>query len=77
MWRRKGEYYKKYFLESFDKLINILQMCVNQKCMAVDSLRLSKVGSDSASICPSDCSGHGVCNSLGMLFAILNLCIKK
>lgn len=36
-----------------------IQMCVNQKCMAVSSLQ-KKV-----SKCPHDCNGNGVCNSLG------------
>lgn len=36
-----------------------LQMCVNQKCMAVDSLRAN------INKCPQDCNGNGVCNSLG------------
>ncbi|XP_065167379.1 disintegrin and metalloproteinase domain-containing protein 12-like isoform X2 [Atheta coriaria] len=35
------------------------KMCVNQKCMAVDSLRTSIGG------CPNDCNGNGVCNSMG------------
>lgn len=36
-------------------------MCVNQKCMSVESLRLSgKVSS-----CPDKCNGHGVCNNMG------------
>lgn len=34
-------------------------MCVNQKCMSVESLRAS------ISKCPQDCNGNGVCNSLG------------
>lgn len=34
-------------------------MCVNQKCMSVDSLRAG------ISKCPQDCNGNGVCNSLG------------
>lgn len=34
-------------------------MCVNQKCMSVDSLRAMK------SKCPQDCNGNGMCNSLG------------
>jgi hypothetical protein len=32
-------------------------MCVNQKCMAVDSLRMAS--------CDNNCNGHGVCNSIG------------
>lgn len=34
-------------------------MCVNQKCMSVDSLRAMR------SKCPQDCNGNGICNSLG------------
>lgn len=34
-------------------------MCVNQKCMAVASLRAN------INKCPQDCNGNGVCNSLG------------
>lgn len=34
-------------------------MCVNQKCMSVESLRAMK------SKCPQDCNGNGLCNSLG------------
>lgn len=34
-------------------------MCVNQKCMAVASLR-KEVKS-----CPNDCNGNGICNSMG------------
>lgn len=34
-------------------------MCVNQKCMSVESLRAQ------VNKCPQDCNGHGVCNSLG------------
>lgn len=34
-------------------------MCVNQKCMPVSSLRKE------VHICPQDCNGNGVCNSLG------------
>lgn len=40
------------------------KMCVNQKCMTVEALRLDARSSDGV-VCPSDCSGHGVCNSLG------------
>jgi hypothetical protein len=36
-------------------------MCVNQKCMAVGSLR-QQAG---AAVCPQDCNGNGVCNSRG------------
>lgn len=38
------------------------KMCVNQKCMAVSSLR---AGVSGGKACPNDCSGNGVCNSLG------------
>ncbi|XP_069695269.1 uncharacterized protein Meltrin [Periplaneta americana] len=37
------------------------KMCVNQKCMAVGSLR-QQAG---AMVCPQDCNGNGVCNSRG------------
>ncbi|XP_065351204.1 disintegrin and metalloproteinase domain-containing protein 12 [Cloeon dipterum] len=33
------------------------KMCVNQKCMAVESLVVTK--------CENDCNGNGVCNSMG------------
>lgn len=33
-------------------------MCVNQKCMAVESLR-------QGISCPNNCNDNGVCNSLG------------
>uniref|UniRef100_A0A0C9RIY5 Adam12_0 protein n=1 Tax=Fopius arisanus TaxID=64838 RepID=A0A0C9RIY5_9HYME len=38
------------------------KMCVNQKCMPVDSLRASING---GSACLNNCGGNGVCNSLG------------
>ncbi|XP_031787102.1 uncharacterized protein LOC100118678 [Nasonia vitripennis] len=38
------------------------KMCVNQKCMAVADLRASFPGGKA---CPNNCSGNGVCNSLG------------
>ncbi|XP_077302724.1 zinc metalloproteinase-disintegrin-like MTP8 [Arctopsyche grandis] len=41
------------------------KMCVNQKCVTLDSLRLEISRSHENGICPSNCSGHGVCNSLG------------
>lgn len=37
-------------------------MCVNQKCVAVADLRASFPGGKA---CPNNCSGNGVCNSLG------------
>ncbi|PNF29078.1 hypothetical protein B7P43_G12631, partial [Cryptotermes secundus] len=37
------------------------KLCVNQKCMAVSSLR-QQAG---AGVCPQDCNGNGVCNSRG------------
>lgn len=37
------------------------KMCVNQKCMAVSSLRAGSVVGD----CPQNCNGNGVCNSKG------------
>lgn len=36
-------------------------MCVNQKCMAVSSLREGGVVGG----CPENCNGNGVCNSKG------------
>lgn len=36
-------------------------MCVNQKCMPVAELRMFPAGK----ACPNNCSGNGVCNSLG------------
>lgn len=37
-------------------------MCVNQKCMPIADLRTITVGRN---ICPNNCGGNGVCNSLG------------
>lgn len=37
------------------------KMCVNQKCMAVESLRASGRGIE----CPENCYGNGICNSQG------------
>ncbi|XP_057341759.1 uncharacterized protein LOC130678494 [Microplitis mediator] len=38
------------------------KMCVNQKCMPIADLRTLTIGRD---ICPNNCGGNGVCNSLG------------
>lgn len=38
-------------------------MCVNQTCIPVARMRLSSPAG--ASACPNNCSGNGVCNSLG------------
>ncbi|XP_043499071.1 uncharacterized protein LOC122522245 isoform X2 [Polistes fuscatus] len=38
------------------------KMCVNQKCMPIADLRASVSGGKA---CPNNCSGNGVCNSLG------------
>uniref|UniRef100_A0A1I8MK41 Uncharacterized protein n=1 Tax=Musca domestica TaxID=7370 RepID=A0A1I8MK41_MUSDO len=37
------------------------KMCVNQKCLAIEQLRLSGMGRE----CPEDCNGNGICNSKG------------
>lgn len=34
-------------------------MCVNQKCMSIDSLRAA------GRTCPNNCNNNGICNSLG------------
>ncbi|CAH0597666.1 unnamed protein product [Chrysodeixis includens] len=39
-------------------------MCLNQRCESVAAVRDSIATLDK-SVCPSNCSGHGVCNSLG------------
>lgn len=39
------------------------KMCVNQKCMAVSSLRAGTASAIGA--CPQNCNGNGVCNSRG------------
>lgn len=44
-------------------------MCVNQKCLSVDSLQLEVQTKSDSNVCPSDCSGHGVCNSLGNIYS--------
>lgn len=36
-----------------------LQMCVNQKCLPVESMRRNEPR------CPNDCNGNGFCNNLG------------
>lgn len=46
-------------------------MCVNQKCVTANALwQLKKVVFKvfGKTICPSDCSGHGFCNSLGIYY---------
>ncbi|XP_072934228.1 uncharacterized protein Meltrin [Epargyreus clarus] len=40
------------------------KMCLKQKCVSVESVRAA-VEKEKSSVCPSDCSGHGVCNSKG------------
>ncbi|GBP06242.1 Disintegrin and metalloproteinase domain-containing protein 12 [Eumeta japonica] len=40
------------------------KMCLNQRCVPIAEVR-SAVKRKSSSVCPSDCSGHGVCNSEG------------
>lgn len=40
------------------------KMCLQQKCISVESKRQS-IAKMESSVCPSDCSGHGVCNSAG------------
>lgn len=35
------------------------KMCVNQKCMSIESLRMAET------TCPNNCNGNGICNSLG------------
>ncbi|XP_028028222.1 disintegrin and metalloproteinase domain-containing protein 12 [Bombyx mandarina] len=40
------------------------KMCLKQRCVSVESVRETIVNKHS-SICPSNCSGHGVCNSEG------------
>lgn len=37
------------------------KMCVRQKCLSVESLRVSGVGVD----CPENCNGHGKCDNKG------------
>ncbi|XP_048506843.1 uncharacterized protein LOC105688427 isoform X2 [Athalia rosae] len=39
------------------------KMCVNQKCMPVSASRI--LSSPGGGACPNNCSGNGVCNSLG------------
>ncbi|KAK0162405.1 hypothetical protein PV327_006185 [Microctonus hyperodae] len=38
------------------------KMCVNQKCLPVEDLRITTIGKEA---CPNNCGGNGVCNSLG------------
>ncbi|XP_045780536.1 zinc metalloproteinase-disintegrin-like batroxstatin-2 [Maniola jurtina] len=40
------------------------KMCLKQKCVSVTDVRALMARRES-SVCPSDCSGHGVCNSEG------------
>ncbi|CAH2096893.1 unnamed protein product [Euphydryas editha] len=40
------------------------KMCYNQKCVPVASF-MQDVAQKPSSVCPSNCSGHGVCNSEG------------
>ncbi|XP_063834603.1 disintegrin and metalloproteinase domain-containing protein 12 [Ostrinia nubilalis] len=40
------------------------KMCLNQKCVSVQSVRDSLAARD-GTVCPSNCSGHGICNSEG------------
>lgn len=37
------------------------KMCVNQKCLTLESLRADGIAPE----CPDNCSGHGVCDNLG------------
>ncbi|XP_075986793.1 uncharacterized protein LOC142983687 [Anticarsia gemmatalis] len=39
-------------------------MCMSQKCVSVAAVRES-IATAESSVCPSNCSGHGVCNSAG------------
>ncbi|XP_023937369.2 disintegrin and metalloproteinase domain-containing protein 12 [Bicyclus anynana] len=40
------------------------KMCLKQKCVSVLAVR-EQMSRRESSVCPSDCSGHGVCNSEG------------
>ncbi|CAH0721226.1 unnamed protein product, partial [Brenthis ino] len=40
------------------------RMCLNQKCISVAALQ-EQIARRDTSVCPSNCSGHGVCNSEG------------
>ncbi|XP_052744907.1 disintegrin and metalloproteinase domain-containing protein 12 [Bicyclus anynana] len=40
------------------------KMCLKQKCVSVLAMR-EQMSRRESSVCPSDCSGHGVCNSEG------------
>ncbi|XP_053619929.1 disintegrin and metalloproteinase domain-containing protein adm-2-like [Plodia interpunctella] len=39
-------------------------MCLNQRCVPVEYVR-ELISQKQSSVCPSNCSGHGVCNSEG------------
>ncbi|XP_068625731.1 uncharacterized protein Meltrin [Battus philenor] len=40
------------------------RMCLNQRCVDVDTVKEAIANKETA-VCPSNCSGHGVCNSEG------------
>ncbi|CAG5014104.1 unnamed protein product [Parnassius apollo] len=40
------------------------KMCLNQKCVNVEAIR-EAIAKKETAVCPSNCSGHGVCNSEG------------
>ncbi|KAJ2941520.1 hypothetical protein O0L34_g14565 [Tuta absoluta] len=40
------------------------KMCLKQRCVPVEAVR-ARVAARDSSVCPSDCSGNGVCNSEG------------
>ncbi|CAH2059244.1 unnamed protein product, partial [Iphiclides podalirius] len=40
------------------------KMCLNQKCVDIEAIRTAIAKKETA-VCPSNCSGHGVCNSEG------------
>ncbi|KAF9413477.1 hypothetical protein HW555_008315, partial [Spodoptera exigua] len=39
-------------------------MCLNQRCVPVAAVR-DRIATIKSSVCPSNCSGHGICNSEG------------